>query len=145
MFLATLKLHTQGLPTHGMMAACLRDILIYSLPHTSLPVSHPNMQPPDHMYNGVQIQTLLLPAVASLVKEKSLYLISLSSGRSRIQLSIPDLRFIGAPKSCLTTGFVNTCNRDRSIIIATGLRFGFKIKSHKFLWEHLKKLLQNKD
>src|SRR6218665_3450330 len=30
MFLATLTLHTQGLPTHGMMAACLRDILIYS-------------------------------------------------------------------------------------------------------------------
>ena len=24
------------------MAACLRDILIYSLPHISLPVSHPN-------------------------------------------------------------------------------------------------------
>src|SRR6218665_479871 len=42
MFLATLTLHTQGLPTHGMMAACLRDILIYSLPHISLPVSHPN-------------------------------------------------------------------------------------------------------
>src|SRR6218665_415443 len=30
--MATLTLHTQGLPTHGMMAACLRDILIYSLP-----------------------------------------------------------------------------------------------------------------
>src|SRR6218665_157173 len=42
MFLATLTLHTQGLPTHGMMAACLRDILIYSLPHISLPVSHPS-------------------------------------------------------------------------------------------------------
>src|SRR6218665_1930642 len=42
MFLATLKLHTQGLPTHGMMAAYLRDILIYSLPHISLSVSHPN-------------------------------------------------------------------------------------------------------
>src|SRR6218665_689246 len=42
MFLATLTLYTQGLPTHGMMAACLRDILIYSLPHISLPVSHPN-------------------------------------------------------------------------------------------------------
>src|SRR6218665_2443867 len=42
MFLATLILHTQGLPTHGMMAACLRDILIYSLPHVYLPVSHPN-------------------------------------------------------------------------------------------------------
>src|SRR6218665_3114417 len=27
------------------------------------------MQPSDHMYNGVQIQTLLLPAVASLDKE----------------------------------------------------------------------------
>src|SRR6218665_3377023 len=37
-----LTLHTQGLPTHGMMAACLRDILIYSLPHISLSVSHPN-------------------------------------------------------------------------------------------------------
>ena len=42
MFLATLTLHTQGLPTYGMMAACLRDILIYSLPHISLLVSHPN-------------------------------------------------------------------------------------------------------
>src|SRR6218665_689158 len=42
MFLATLTLYTQGLPTHGMMAACLRDILIYSLRHVSLPVSHPN-------------------------------------------------------------------------------------------------------
>src|SRR6218665_38142 len=42
MFLATLTLHTQGLPTHGMMAACLRDILIYSLPHIAIPVSHPN-------------------------------------------------------------------------------------------------------
>ena|SRR6218665_3269216 len=37
MFLATLTLHTQGLST-----ACLRDILIYSFPHISLPVSHPN-------------------------------------------------------------------------------------------------------
>src|SRR6218665_3306902 len=34
--------YAQGLPTHGMMAACLRDILIYSLQHISLPVSHPN-------------------------------------------------------------------------------------------------------
>src|SRR6218665_2081101 len=42
MFLAMLTLHTQGLPTHGMTAACLRDILIYSLPHISLPVSNPN-------------------------------------------------------------------------------------------------------
>ena len=40
--LATLTLHAQGLPTHGMRAARLRDILIYSLPHISLPVSHPN-------------------------------------------------------------------------------------------------------
>src|SRR6218665_3320042 len=38
----TMTLHTQGLPTHGMMAACLRDILIYSLLHIALPVSHPN-------------------------------------------------------------------------------------------------------
>src|SRR6218665_1843878 len=42
MFLATLTHHTQGLPTHGMMAACLRDIQIYSHPHISLSVSHPN-------------------------------------------------------------------------------------------------------
>src|SRR6218665_2110798 len=42
MFLARLTLHTKGLPTHDMMAACLRDILIYSRPHISLPVSHPN-------------------------------------------------------------------------------------------------------
>src|SRR6218665_1187260 len=70
--------------------------------------------------------------------------LSLSSGLSRIQLSITDLCFNGAPKLCLTTGFVNTCNRDRPITITTGLRYGFKIKSHKFLWEHLKKLLQNK-
>src|SRR6218665_2255455 len=42
MFLATLTLHTQGLSTHGMMAACLTDILIYSLPHISLSVSHRN-------------------------------------------------------------------------------------------------------
>src|SRR6218665_2013334 len=41
-WLYTLTPHTQGLPTHGMMAACLRDILIYSFPHISLPVSHPN-------------------------------------------------------------------------------------------------------
>src|SRR6218665_1640304 len=75
----------------------------------------------------------------------SLHLLSLSSVWSRIQLSIPDLCFNGTPKSCLITGFVNTCNRDRPITITTGLRFGFKIKSHKFLWEHLKKLLQNKD
>src|SRR6218665_2580887 len=51
----------------------------------------------------------------------------------------------GAPKSCLTTGFVNTCNRNRPITITTGLRFGFKISSHKFLWEHFLKILQNKD
>src|SRR6218665_2138686 len=42
MFLATLTLYSQGLSTHGMMAACMRDILIYSLPHISLSVSHPN-------------------------------------------------------------------------------------------------------
>src|SRR6218665_431501 len=38
---------------------------------------------------------------------------------------------------------ITTCNRDRTI--TTGLRFGLKIKSHKFLWEHFLKLLQNKD
>src|SRR6218665_3783885 len=67
--------------------------------------------------------------------------------RPCIQLSIPDLCFNGAPKSCLTTGFVNTCkcNTDRPITITTGLTFFFKIKSLKSIWEHFKKLLQNKD
>src|SRR6218665_1957279 len=69
---------------------------------------HATLRP--HVYNGVQIQTLLLPVVASLDKKVSLHLLSLSSGRSRIQLSIPDLCFNGASKSCLTTGFVNICN-----------------------------------
>src|SRR6218665_1400093 len=49
LFLAMLTLHTQGLPTHGMMAACLRDILIYSLPHIFLPVSHPNTIHHSHL------------------------------------------------------------------------------------------------
>src|SRR6218665_1875785 len=55
--------------------------------------------------------------------------------------------FNGAPKSSLTTGFVNTCkcNTDRPVTITIGLRFFFKIKSHKSIWEHFKKLLQNKD
>src|SRR6218665_2729737 len=45
MFLATLTLHIQSLPTHGMMAACLRDILIYSLPH----ISHQNTSHHSHL------------------------------------------------------------------------------------------------
>src|SRR6218665_1205446 len=46
---------------------------------------------------------------------------------------------------CLLPFCPRTGPNYRGLTITTGLRFGFKIKSHKFLWEHFKKLLQNKD
>src|SRR6218665_3006297 len=99
---------------------------------------HATLRP--HEYKGVQIQTIFLLAVASLDKEEA-YTFSSHQGEAESSYQF-HICFNGAPKSCLTTGFANTCNRDRPITITTGLRFGFKIKSHKFLWEHFKKLLK---
>jgi len=48
----------------------------------------------------------------------------------------------GAPKSCLTTGFVNdkdVTHRPNNNTNRTWAIFGFKIKSYKFLSQHFKK------
>src|SRR6218665_219424 len=62
-----------------------------------------------HVYNGVQIQTLLLPAVASLDKEQAYTVSPSHQGEAESSYQFQTYVSMGR-QSCLTTGFVNTCN-----------------------------------